>query len=107
MLAYATSVVYISFKLWTTPNNIVYINIVDYFFNQNKQFCIILLAVRNMHSDHSEKNQVKAILSIFDEYLLKAKLKYFITNNASLNDIYITKIIDLICPTLNAKERKL
>lgn len=60
-----------------------------------------------MHNDDNEKNQAKAILSVLDKYLIKAKLGYFITNNASSNDTYITEIINLIRFNLNAKERRL
>lgn len=71
------------------------------------QLRTVLLAVHNMHGDHSGKNQAKAILPVLDDYLLKAKLRYFITNNASSNDTCITEIIDLIRPNLDANERRL
>ena len=63
--------------------------------------------MRNMHGDHSGKTQAKAILLVFDKYLLKAKLRYFIMNNISSNDICITKIINLIRPNSDVKERRL
>lgn len=107
VLAHAASVIYISYNLWTAPNNTAYIDIVCHFFDQNKQLRTVLLAVRNMHGDHNGKNQAKAILPVLDNYLLKAKLGYFITDNASSNDICITEIINLICPDLDAKERRL
>ena len=107
VLAHAASLVHISFDLWTAPNNTAYIDIVGHFLDQNKQLRTVLLAVRNMHGDHSGKNQAKAILPVLDEYLLKAKLGYFITDNASSNDTCITEIIDLIRPDLDAKERRL
>lgn len=66
-----------------------------------------MLAVRNMHNDHSGKNQAKTILSILDKYLPKAKLRYFSTDNAFTNNTCITKIIDLICPNLDAKKKRL
>ncbi len=60
-----------------------------------------------MDGDHSRKNQAKPILPVLDEHLLKAKLGYFITDNASSNDTCITEIINLIRPDLDAKERRL
>ena len=107
VLAHAASVVHILFDLWTAPNNTAYIDIIYHFFDHNKQVRTVLLAVRNMHGNHSEKNQAKAILPILDEYLLKAKLGYFITDNATSNDTCITEIIDLIRHDLDAKERRL
>lgn len=60
-----------------------------------------------MHSNYSRKNQAKVILPIFNEYLLIAKLGYFIINNTFLNNTCITKIIDLICSNLDTKKKKL
>ncbi len=66
-----------------------------------------MLTVWNMRGDHSGKYTAKVILPVIDEYLLKANLGYFITNNPSSNDTCITEIIDLVRPDLNAQERKL
>lgn len=61
----------------------------------------------NMYSNNSEKNSFKTILFVCNDYLLKAKLEYFNTNNVSSNDTFIIEIIDLICLNLNFKEKKL
>lgn len=58
-----------------------------------------------MHNNHNMKNQAKAIFSVFDNYLLKTKLGYFITDNVFSNNTQITKIINLIHPNLNAKKK--
>lgn len=65
-----------------------------------------MFVIQNIHRDYNRKNQVKAIISIIDKYILKKKLSYFIINNASLNDIYITKIIDLIQLDLDLRKWK-
>ncbi len=67
VLAHAASVVYISFDLWTAPNNT---DIVGHFLDQNKQLRTVLLTMRNIHGDHSGKNQAKAILPVLNKYLL-------------------------------------
>ncbi len=56
----------------------------------------MVFAVRNIHGDHCGKNQAKAIIPVIDEYSLKEKLGYFMTDNASSNDTYVAEIIDLI-----------
>lgn len=86
-MAYIVFVIHILFDLWTAPNNTAYINIVCHFFDQNKQLCTVLLAMRNMYSDHNKKNQAKAILFVLDKYLLKTKY-----NKANL-----TTKLDLEC----------
>lgn len=60
-----------------------------------------------MHGDYSRKNQVKAILPVFDKYLPKAKFWYFIIDNVFLNDIYIIEIINLIHLNLDTIKKKL
>ena len=42
-----------------------------------------MLAVRNIHGDHSGKNQAKAIIPLIDEYALKEELGYFMTDKLS------------------------
>ena len=78
-----------------------------HFLDAKKELRIVMLAVRNIHGDHSEKNQAKAIIPVIDEYGLKEKLSYFMTDKASSNDTYIAEIIDLIRPDLNLGERRL
>ncbi len=95
VLAYSASVVHILFDLFTAPNNTTCIDILGHLLDHNKQLCTVLFSVRNINDDHSGKNKAKAILPVFDEYLLKAKLGYFITDNTSPNDTCITEIIDL------------
>lgn len=49
----------------------------------------------------------KAIIPMIDKYGLKEKLGYFMTDNTSSNNTCIAKIIDLIRPDLDLKERRL
>lgn len=60
--------------------------------------------MRSMYNNYNKKNQVKTILPVFNEYLQKTKHKYFISNNSTLNDTCITKIIDLISFNLHIKK---
>ncbi len=84
--------IHISFDLWTAPNNLVYFDVIAHFLDTKKFLRTVVLAVRNIHGDHSGKNQPKPVI---EKYALKEKLGYFITDNASCNDICVTKIIDL------------
>lgn len=102
ILRQARSSVYINFDLWTLSYNSTYVDIICHFINVNKQLRTLLLAVRHMQGDHSGKNQAKSILPILDEYSLKEKLGYFITDNVSSNDTCITEIVETLRPDLNA-----
>ena len=107
VLGTASSVVHISFDLWTAPNNSAYLDVIAHFLDAKKELRAVVLAVRNIHGDHSGKNQAKAILPVIDEYALKEKLGYFMTDSASSNDTCVAEIIDLIRPDLDPGERRL
>ena len=61
-----------------TPNNSAYIDVIAHFLNAKKELRTVVLAARNIHGDHSRKNQAKAIFPVIDEYALKEKFGYFI-----------------------------
>ncbi len=107
ILGVASSVIQISFDLWTAPNNSAYIDVIAHFLDAKKELRTVVLAVRNIHGDHSGKNQAKAIIPVIDEYGLKEKLGYFMTDNASSKDTCVAEIIDLIRPDLDLGERRL
>ncbi len=107
ILGVASSVIHIFFDLWTAPYNLVYIDVIANFLDGKKELRTVLLAVRNIHGDHSEKNQAKAIIPVINEYGLKEKLGYFMTDNASSNDKCVAEIIDLIQPDIDLEERRL
>ena len=86
ILGTASSVIHLSFDLWTAPNNSAYIDVIAHFLDAKKELRTVVLAVRNIHGDHSGKNQAKAIIPVIDKYALKEKLGYFITDNASSRD---------------------
>ncbi len=60
ILGIVSSVIHIFFDLWTTPNNSVYIDVIAHFLDAKKQLRTVVLAVCNIHGDHSGKNQAKA-----------------------------------------------
>lgn len=78
-----------------------------HFIDATKQLRILLLAVRHIHGDHSGKNQARSILPVSEEYSLKEKLGYFITDNASSNDTCVTEIIETLRPDLDANNQRL
>ena len=107
ILSTVSSMIHLSFDLWTATNNSAYINIIAHFLDAKIELCTVVVAVWNIHEDYSGKNQAKAIIPVIDKYSLKKKLGYFIINNASSNNICVAKIIDLIWPDLDLGERKL
>ncbi len=56
ILGVASSVIYISFDLLTTPNNSTYIDVIAHFLDAKKELRTVVLAVRNIHGDHRGKN---------------------------------------------------
>ena len=107
ILRQARSSVHISFDLWTSSSNSAYVDVICHFVDVNKQLRTMLLAVRHIQGDHSGKNQAKSILPVLEEYSLKEKLGYFITDNASSNDTCVTEIVETLRPDLNAGNQRL
>ncbi len=96
ILGVASYVIHISFDLWTAPNNSAYIDVIMHLLDATKKLRTVVLAVRNIHGDHSGKNQAKAIIPVIDEYGLKERLGHFMTDNASSNDTCVAEIRKLI-----------
>ncbi len=96
ILGVASSVIYISFDLWTASNYSAYIYVIAHFLDVKKELRTVVLVVRNIYGDHSGKNQAKAIIPVIEKYDLKEKLDNFITDNASSNNTSVVEIIDLI-----------
>ena len=98
--------VYISFDLWTSSSNSTYVNVICHFDDVNKRLRTLLLAIRHIQGDHDGKNQTKFILSILMKYSLKEKLGYFITDNASSNDICVMQIVETLRLDLNISNQR-
>ena len=62
LLGTAFSVTYLSFDLWTAPNNSAYIDVIVHYLNVIKEVCTVIIAVWNIYRDHSGINQAKAII---------------------------------------------
>ena len=67
ILRITSSMIYISFDLWTAPHNSAYIDVITYFQDAKKELRTVVLAVRIINEDHSGKNQAKAIIWVIDE----------------------------------------
>lgn len=107
ILRQACSSVHISFDLWTTSNNTAYVDVICHFIDAKRQLRTLLLAVRDIKGDPSGKNQARSIIPVLEEYSLKEKLGYFITDNASSNDTCVTEIIETLRPDLDANNQRL
>lgn len=107
ILRQACSSVHISFNFWTSSNNTTYVDVICHFIDAKRQFRTLLLAVRHNKGDYSDKNQAKSIIPVLEEYSLKEKLGYFITDNASSNNTCVTEIIETLRPDLDANNQRL
>lgn len=107
ILRQTCSSVHISFDLWTSSSNTAYFDVICHFIDVNKQLRTELLAVRHIQAEHSRKNQARSILPVLEEYSLKEKLGYFITDNASSNDTCVTEGIETLRPDQDAQNRRL
>ena len=69
------------------------LNIVAYFINKANKYCYVVLGLHKVISKHSNKNMAVVLLNIFKDYRIYNNIRYFIANNAELNNIYINAIL--------------
>ncbi len=76
----------IALNNWTSSNNIVFINVTDYFINKNWKYREIFFAFQSLSDAHTNEMMTKIVVNILKKYKLKNWLFAMTTNNASNND---------------------
>ena len=89
----AHSIISISFNLWTSLNALSVLGIAAHFINKLGRRCYVVLGLCEVVSEYSGKNIAAVLLNIFKDYRICGNIRYFITNNAELNDMYIKVIL--------------
>ena len=89
----AHSNISISFDLWTLPNYLAILSIIDHFINKDNKQYIAILGLCKLIGEHLGKNMADILLQIFKDYKINRQIRYFMANNASSNDTYINTIL--------------
>jgi hypothetical protein len=72
------------------------------------QIKTILLGLRRLRGPHSKENITKAVLSIINKYKLTSnRIKWFILDNVSSNNVYITEILKALNINDTIRRRRL
>ena len=64
-----------------------------YFISKTSKYRYIVLGLYKVVSKYSSKNIAAVLLKILKDYRISGNIRYFIANNAKLNNIYIKVIL--------------
>jgi hypothetical protein len=76
----------IALNNWTSSNNIVFMNVTNYFINKNWKYREVLLAFQSLSDVHTSETMIKIVVNILKKYKLKNRLLAVIIDNASNNE---------------------
>lgn len=65
-----------------------------------------LIAMRQLHGAHTGENQAEVLIEVIKEYGLQERVGYFVTDNASNNDVAIDQILSHFFPNMTTAKRK-
>ena len=69
------------------------LSVIVYFISKTGKRRYIVLGLRKVISKYSGENIVAVLLKIFKDYKISSDIRYFIANNAKLNNTYIKVIL--------------
>jgi hypothetical protein len=97
-LGLAKSMIHVSFDLWTSPNSLGFVAAVAHFLDKDLKNRSLLIGMRRVRGSHSGENIAEAIIPIILEMGIVGNLGYFITDNATNNDVAIEVILRRLRP---------
>ncbi|TMI77394.1 MAG: hypothetical protein E6H10_19115 [Bacteroidetes bacterium] len=85
-LSLARSRIHISYDLWTSPNHKAMIAIVAHWTAEDYKVKTALLAIREVHGEHTGENIANVVYSVMKEYDIHTRFGYYVGDNATNND---------------------
>jgi hypothetical protein len=85
-LSVARSRIHISYDLWTSPNHKAMIAIVAHWTGEDYEVKSALIAIREIHGEHSGENIANVVYPVMKEYDIHFKFGYFVGDNATNNN---------------------
>ncbi len=76
----------IALNNWTSSNNIVFMNVTNYFINKNWKYREMLLTFQSLSDAHTNETMIRIVVNILKKYKLKNRLLAVIIDNASNNE---------------------
>jgi hypothetical protein len=93
ILSNSVSKIYISFDFWTSPNYISLMGVVAHYTDNIFKNRTIMIALKRLYETYSGENMGFLLIEIINDFDLKERLGYFITNNVSSNDTCVYHVI--------------
>ena len=107
MLRQSKSNIYLSFDLWTSKNNMIFLAVVSHFIDHNENSRIIMLVIRRIYDSYFDENMTQEMIVIIRDYNIARRLEYFVLNNAEFNNICVDAILKAVRFNLEKKARRL
>jgi hypothetical protein len=84
--------IYLSFDLWTSPNNFSILGIVCHFINAEFKACTLLLGMKRLFRPHSGENLAQLVIKSVQTYNLANRLGFCVMDNAGDNNTALVTI---------------
>ena len=68
------------------------LGVVAHYTSEDRLLRHSVLALKEVHGQHSGENQAQAFLEVMDEYQIRNKIVYMMTDNATNNDTMIKEV---------------
>jgi hypothetical protein len=75
--------------------------VVAHYANNTFKNRTVMIALKRLYEAHSGENMGYLLIEIINDFDLKERLKYFVTNNISSNDTCVHYILTFLFPNLN------
>jgi hypothetical protein len=76
----------IALNNWTSSNNIIFMNVTNYFIDKNWKYREMLLTFQSLSDAHMNEIMIRIVVNILKKYKLKNRLLAVIIDNASNNE---------------------
>lgn len=100
------SLIHISFDLWRSPNSIPLMAVVVHYTDKSLKNRKTMIALRRLSGSHGGENMGALLVDILKDFELIESLGYFVTDNASSNDVAIDYVLRTLLPVLTPTLRK-
>ena len=79
------------------------IGVIGHFISKEGKYRYIVFRLREIVNKYTSKNIVGVLIDLFYNYRITGNIRYFIADNAELNDIYINAIFYILYPNISVK----
>jgi hypothetical protein len=88
----AQSKIHFTVDLWTSANSKALLGMIGHYFADNRDLCQSVLALHELDSPHTGKNQSQLVMRVIEEYRIASKVGYFMIDNAENNETMIRSL---------------